>query len=225
MLTVVTYCWGQRYPLLYVRRLVAAVKRNLKKEHQFICFSDHKMHAVDGVRMFRLRDQEAALTKFKGCFARLALFDPAIQREIGATGRILCLDLDLIVTGPLDDILDKRGPFTIVQGINTTNPCPYNGSMWMLNAGYRPDIWSDFSIEAASKIPRHAFPDDQGWFWAKIAEDHAGVFSPNGGVYGFKKKGWPSGDNLPANARVVAFPGWRDPIKFEHLPWVMEHWC
>ncbi len=225
VLTVCTYCWGDAYPIHYVRRLAAAVKRNLKQPHRFVVISDQALHPVDGVIRVRMPPDDIALTKIKGCFARLRLFDPEYQKWIGADDRIVCMDLDLVVTGPLDDILDRKADFSIVQGINTTNPCPYNGSMWMIKAGYRPDVWSDFSLDAASRIPRHAFPDDQGWFWEKIPEDYAGVFSPVGGVYGFKKKGWPSGDGLPANARVVAFPGWRDPSKFQHLPWVLEHWC
>jgi len=44
------------------------------------------------------------------------------------------------------------------------------------------------------------------------------------GVYAFKKRNWPKGDALPSNARVVAFPGFRDPSQFGHLDWVAQHW-
>jgi hypothetical protein len=121
-----------------------------------------------------------------------------------------------VVTGPLDPLFDRKDDFTILQGINTTNPNPMNGSVWMLRAGARPDVWSDFSVEAAQTKTRiHSFADDQGWFEHKFAD--AGAWGPKDGVYGFKKDGWPSGEALPAAARIVAFPGWRDPGKFERL--------
>jgi hypothetical protein len=94
-----------------------------------------------------------------------------------------------------------------LQGINTTNPCPYNGSAWMLKAGARPDVWSDFSLEnyAKLKVPFHAFPDDQGWFWHTLMPD-AEAWGPSVGVYGFKKAGLAVGRRSAQNARVVAFP-------------------
>ena len=153
------------------------------------------------------------------------MFDPEWQRQLGIKKgeRVINLDLDLVVTGQLDPLFDRPGDFTILQGINSTNPCPYNGSVWMFKAGERPDVWADFSVSAANANTKiHAFADDQGWFEYKIPD--AGAWGPSDGVYGFKKKGWPSGDELPANARIVAFPGWRDPSKFTHLPWVADHW-
>jgi hypothetical protein len=148
------------------------------------------------------------MTKTKGCFVRLQLFSPSFHHllNIAPGDRIANLDLDLVVTGPLDPLFDRKDDFTILQGINTTNPCPFNGSIWMLKAGARPDVWWDFSLEnyAKYKVPFHAFPDDQGWFCALMPD--AGAWGPEQGVYGFKKAGWPSGDALPDGARVVAFP-------------------
>lgn len=222
MLTIVTYCWGQKYPELYIRRLAAGVKRNLKQPYQFLCVTDTKRPKIDGVRYMPMPEEDVYLTKINGCFARLRLFDPAFQQAIGADERIVNIDLDAVVTGPLDPLFDRQEPFSILQGINSTNPCPYNGSLWMLRAGYRPDVWTGFSLEKAAHMPTHAFPDDQGWFDLMMPD--AGAYGPDVGCFGFKKKGWPSGDGLPPGARLVAFPGWRDPIKFEHLQWVKEHW-
>lgn len=221
MLTVCTWIWGERYGDHYVRRLAAGVQRNLSEAHKFICFSDRPRHLPDMVQHPIL---DPDLLTVKGCFARLRLFDPKLQTELGIEpgSRIVNLDLDLIATGPLDPLFNRKDDFTILQGINVANPCPYNGSIWMFKAGARPDVWKDFSLEAAAKVPFHSFPDDQGWFHHKMPD--AGSWGPEQGVYGFRKEGWPSGDALPKGARVVAFPGWRDPSKFTDLPWVREHW-
>ncbi len=232
MLHITTWLWGGAYGEHYVKRLAAAVNRNLRQEHRFICFTDGPRHLpgyvtdtnLPGITQYQIPNME--LTAKPGCFVRLRLFDPWLQEKVNIKpgDRVVNLDLDLVVTGELDSLFDRDDDFTILQGINTTNPCPMNGSVWMLKAGARPDVWSDFSLENYAKfnVPFHAFPDDQGWFHYKMPD--AGAWGPEVGVYGFKKLGWPSGDALPEGARIVAFPGWRDPGKFEHLKWVKTNW-
>jgi len=83
-------------------------------------------------------------------------------------------------------------------------------------------VWTDFSLEAAQAVPFFSFPDDQAWLEAKLPD--AAAIGPEQGVYGFCKPGWNTGTALPKNARIVAFPGWRDPVGFGHLSWVAEHW-
>lgn len=220
MLTVVTWIWGLKYGDHYVRKLRAAVARNLKQPHRFLCVTDMARH-LPGIETTPIPDADRDLTKIPGCLVRLRMFDPVWQKANGIDGKIVNIDLDAVVTGPLDDLF-YGDEFTILQNINTTNPCPYNGSLFMFRAGSHSDLWGDFSREAISHIRYHAFPDDQGWFWHKIP--HAAAWTPADGVYGFKKVGWPSGDDLPQGAKVVAFPGWRDPAKFENLDWISKHW-
>ena len=208
-LTIVTWAWGTKYPRHYIDRLRAGVHRNMRGAYRFIVATP--------------QPEDSPLTEVPGCFARLRMFDPAWQDGIGADDRIVCLDLDMVVTGALDDLFDRPEPFVILQGVNSANPNPYNGSIWMLRKGYRPDVWADFSLKAAAAVPFYAFPDDQAWFHHKIPD--AGAFGPKTGCYGFQKPGWPRGDALPANARLVAFFGKRDPVQFTHLDWVRRHWC
>lgn len=209
-LIISTWCWGSKYGSDHVDKLRFAVARNLSTPHRFAVFEP------------MAEDQH--LTEIKGCFARLRTFDPAWQAENGIEpgDRIVCLDLDLIVTGSLDGLFDREEPFVILQGVNSSNPCPFNGSLWMLEAGYRPDVWREFSPELAEKVPFYEFPDDQAWL-ADMLPD-AGSFGPEDGVYAFQKRGWPKGESLPRNAKVVCFPGWRDPSQYTRLDWVQQHW-
>lgn len=202
--------WGLRYGPDYVDKLRAGVARNLSEPYEF--------------RVFTPPAEDEYLTKEKGCFARLRAFDPEWQAAQGIEpgDRIVCLDLDLVVTGSLDGLFGRPEPFTILTGINSSNPCPYNGSVWELEAGYRPDVWSEFSLELAAKVPFFVFPDDQSWMADMIPD--AGSFGPENGVFGFQKRGWPKSDALPRAARIVAFPGSRDPSQFTHLGWVKDHW-
>lgn len=207
-LTIVTWLWGSKYPRYYVERLANGLRQHLRQPHRFLVVSPEP--------------EDEYLTKVKGCFCRLRMFDPEWQAKYGITDRVVCVDLDVVITGPLDVLFDRSEPFTILQDVNSSNPARFNGSIWMLRAGYRPDVWTDFSLDAAEQVPFYTFPDDQGWFEAKMPD--AGAWGAADGVFAYKKRNWPGGDALPNGARLVAFPGWRDPSKFQHLDWVKEHW-
>jgi hypothetical protein len=210
-LTICTWRWGTKYPGHYLERLRAGVARHLKQEYRFAVFSPTA--------------EDEHLTAVPGCFARLRMFDPEWQAEHKIVGRLVCMDLDAIVTGPLDTLFDRPEEFVILRGGNASNPCPFNGSLQMLRAGARPDVWSDFSLKAAGEVPFYEFPDDQAWLAAKMPDAAGWTVGPESGAYCFQKPGWPKGEALPADARFVAFPGWRDPSKFTHLDWVKRNWA
>lgn len=176
--------------------------------------------------VFGPQAEDVYLTETKGCFCRLRMFDPAWQETNGikAGDRIVCIDLDVVVTGPLDELFDRPEDFVILKGANSANPCPYNGSLQMLRAGKHSDVWSDFSLEAARKVPWFSFPDDQSWLAARVPDAAGWKAGSESGVYAFQKPGWPTGEALPSDAKIVAFPGWRDPSKFTRLDWVQENW-
>lgn len=209
-LIVSTWSWGSKYGPEYLERLKAGVARNLSLPYEF--------------RVFHPEPEDMHLTAIPGCFARLRVFDPEWQARQGINegDRIVCLDLDLVVTGVLDDLFSRPEHFAILSGVNSANPCWANGSVWWTTAGYRPDVWSDFSLEAANKLLAYEFADDQLWLADKLPD--AGRITLEDGVYAFQKPGWPKGEALPRNARIVAFPGWRDPSGWTHLPWIKEHW-
>jgi hypothetical protein len=230
-LIVCTWLWGRRYTPDDVSRLHGGVHRNLKQPHRFVCITDH----VDGypevlvhpeygpAELYEIKISDRHLTKIDGCFARLRMFDPAWQAELGLTDRLVCLDLDTVITGALDMLFDRPEPFCILQGANASNPCPFNGSIMMLRPGVHSKVWRDFSLEAAAAVPFYRYPEDQAWIAAKLPHA-AGWRAGRDGVYAFKKPGWPAGESLPTDARIVVFPGSRKPVQFAHLNWIRENW-
>lgn len=227
MLTVCTWLWGDKYPGWYVDRLIASLDRNIHQDFRSVLITNQPVNGgADWVLPIDQADRD--LLYLPGCLARIRMFDrqwqikSGIPEWVNTAARIVCIDLDAVITGQLDQLFDRDDEFTILQHVNSTNPCPFNGSLWMFRSGIRHDVWGDFSVAAVRKVPYHAFPDDQGWLHHKFP--NAAAWTGEDGVYAFKKRGWPDGDALPANARVVAFPGWRDPSKFTHLDWVKENW-
>lgn len=209
-LNIVTWRWGDKYPSSYVEKLKRALARHVKQEYKFSVMAPS--------------EGDLYLTDIPGCFCRMRMFDPAWQEQHGFTGRIVCLDLDLIVTGNLDELFDRPEDFVILQGANASNPCPYNGSVMMLRTGTNAQIWKDFHIEEVATIEHYEFPDDQGWLAHKLPNAAGWRVGKESGIYAFQKPGWPKGVDLPSGARLVAFPGWRDPSMFNNLQWVREHW-
>lgn len=213
-LFVGTWFWGDKYSTYYTDRLAAGVSRHLSVPYRW--------------RVWQPLPEDYYLTLISGCFARLRMFDPAWQEAQGiAPGdRIVSLDLDAIVTGSLDPLFARDDPFVILQGANASNPCPYNGSVFMARAGQHAEVWTSFSLAATRRIPRFDFPDDQGWLAEKIPNAAGWRAGPSSGIYAFHKPGWPKGTHdLPKDARLVVFPGWRDPATFEPVaPWIREHW-
>jgi hypothetical protein len=225
-ITVCTWLWGNaKYTPIYVERLFAGLCRQLKQPFRFMVLTERDRIAnfSNGITRHAIPDPE--LTTIKGCFARLRMFDPIWQSDHDIDDRLVCLDLDVVLTKELDDLFDRPEPLVVLQGANAANPCPYNCSIVMLRKGAHRELWTDFSLERVKDIPRYEFPDDQGWLWHRAPHAAAWHVGHRSGIYAFHKPGWPRGsDALPADARIVAFIGHRDPAQFTHLKWIQEHW-
>jgi hypothetical protein len=225
-LFVCSWLWGEKWPSVYAERLFAGVGRNLRQEFRSVLITDQVGYAAADI-VCQIDAADRPLLAPPGCLVRMRMFDPAWQEKIGAKkgDRIVCIDVDAVITGLLDPLFDRDDEFTIMQGFNQTNPCPLNGSLWLFRAGERHDVWTDFGIDAHRKyeVPVHSIADDQGWLHFKFPS--AKAYTPRDGVYAFKKIGWGAAGRrgLPDNARIVAFPG-RDPGKYPELSWVRQHW-
>lgn len=222
MKIVVCWYWGDKYPVDYVHRLAAGVKRNLKQAHRFVVVSEGASIKSDAFESWELLDTELLCYGF-GTIVRMRLFDSEWQLShgIGNGDQIVNIDLDTVITGRLDELLNRNDEFVILQNINTTNPNPYNGSLWMVKARRRSDAWADFTLDRWRAIPRHAKLSDQDWLRYKFPK--AAAWGPEDGVYGFKKKGWISQRRLMHNAKIVTFPG-RDPSWYTEVDWIKYHW-
>lgn len=219
MLVVCSWIWGDKYTKDDVMKLCAGVTRHLKQPHTIIVVKPAP------------RTDPRLLS---GCFVRLQMFDPSWQQHhnIKHGDRLVCLDLDAVVTGPLDPLFDRPEDFVILGGANAANPCPYNGSVMMLRAGTNAHAWNEFDLDKELSWKKgdtwrpnyYEFPDDQGYLATVLPNAATWQAGKASGIYAFQKPGWPADDGLPSDARLVVFPGWRSPKKFEHLPWVKEHW-
>ena len=137
------------------------------------------------------------------CLRRLSMFRRDAADLFGCD-RIICTDLDLVVCGSLDPVLDIEDDFKITKG--TARNRTYNGSMLSLRLGSRPQVFETFALDKAVAAGRRHVGSDQAW----IAEALPGekTWGPEDGV-----RFWTQ--HHPVNdARVIFFAG---PAK----PWAL----
>lgn len=225
-LVISTWLWGNKYNTKDVIKLYNGVKRHLKQPYRFMVMTEEKREwhdAPEDIERHPIEDMD--LISIEGCFARLRMFDYDWQRRKRIDDRLVCMDLDSIVLKELDPLFDRPETFVILGGANSVNPCPFNGSLMMLRPGYHEDVWKSFSIKTARELSYYKFPDDQGWLAHKMPGAATWQAGRKSGVLAFQKPGWPHWQvDPPPQARLVVFPGARQPYDFRHLAWVKNNW-
>lgn len=233
MLSVVTYKWtpaaGYRSTfgpetVNVLRRMVA---RHYPHPHRFICVTDDPKGIGADVEIVPLWNDFADLPSPHGgknpsCYRRLRAFSPDIAHVYGE--RFVSLDLDCVITADLSPLWNRPEPF-VAWG--DTNPLPgshYNGSMLLMTAGARRQVWDDFDPRTSPQkaLAARCFGSDQGWISYCLGKGEA-RWTKADGVYSYRNDLQGLGE-LPGNARIVIFHGSIDPWhpKAQRLGWVRE---
>src|SRR5690606_21610100 len=100
---------------------------------------------------------------------------------------------------------------------------PYNGSMLLMTAGARPQVYTEFTPDRAVLAGKHFIGSDQAWIAFCLGWGEA-VWSEDDGAM------WYSGrySHGPADCRVMFFPGAVKPWTVSRYGpldrWVREHY-
>lgn len=232
MITVACWKWEpapgyrSKFDAESVNTLRAMVARHYRKPHRFVCVTDKPDGIDSSVEIVPLWNDYADVPSPHGghnpsCYRRLKAFAPEIESVFGK--RFVSLDLDTVIVGDLAPLFDRPEDF-IIWG--ETNPKSfYNGSMWMMNAGARKQVWERFDPKTSPREAKAAgrFGSDQGWISHVLGKGEA-TWGRQDGVYSYRVHLAPFGAALPKNARVVMFHGKVDPWSYEaqHVPWIKE---
>lgn len=255
MLTFVTWLWSGKtmgskrsdYVADHVNRLASMIRRNTTLPHEIVCVTDMPEGIDPSVRIVPMWPD---LREYGRCYRRLKVFDPAIRKVLGP--RIVSIDLDTVITGNIDHLFTRPEPFVIWgdrSQVDAAQGTPYCGSLFMLDIGYRPEVFTEFNPEIALNLrkTRGWVGSDQAWLGHMIPA--APVWKKADGIYSFRldiqirvplrQKGFVAGrreaaparlfrsGELPANACIVFFHGHEDPSQ-THLhvqhKWIVTHW-
>jgi hypothetical protein len=230
-LAVVTFKWrkpGYRstFTAKHVNVLRRMVARHYKAPHRFVCITDDADGFDPEIEVLPIWDDYANVPSPHGiaapsCYRRLKVFTPEMSTTIGP--RFLCLDLDTVILGDVRAIFDRTEDF-IIWG--ETDPRSfYNGSMFMMTAGARKQVWDDFKPDTSPMEAYRAgkFGSDQGWISYRLGHGEA-TWSTKDGVYSYRKHIETKAGRLPADAKIVHFHGKHDPDSRvpQRLDWVRK---
>lgn len=218
MITCVTWLWSQpnyrkRFTARHVNVWANMVERNLSLPHEFVCVTNMPEGIDSRIRIVPLPKVPAPpWSEFRpNCFRRLWAFSPEARDKLGE--RIASFDLDCVMVGKLDPLLDRKDEFVIWK--DQLLPGQYNGGFWLLNAGSRTQVWTDWK----GQQPKGARGSDQGWISAKLRGEK--TWTDTDGVLSYRKH--VQKRSLPKHARIVFFHGKPDPWESKD-PWIKEHY-
>jgi hypothetical protein len=239
VISVVVFKWKpspgyrSRYGPAQVHTLRNMVARHYAKPHRFICVTDDPEGLDDGVEVVPLWNDHADIPNpsFKdgpSCYRRLKVFDKGMGDVLGE--RFVCLDLDIVITGDIAPLLDREEDFIAWKNPNPL--WPYNGSMFMMDAGARREVWETFDPEISPALSNAAKcrGSDQGWMSYVLGPGEA-TWDKSDGVYSLqdeilRRRPLLRLSKLPNEAKIVVFHGAVDPWNAEarKVDWIREHY-
>lgn len=238
MLSVVCWRWapnpGYRSEYLpkTVNVLKAMVDRWYPHPHRFICVTDDPDGIDKSVEIVKPWNDFSGLPSPHGkknpsCYRRLRMFHPDIGEVFG--DRFVSLDLDVVLTGDVSPLWNRPEDFV---AFGDTNPQPgshYNGSMMLLRAGSRRQVWDRFDPTTSPEQAMRAgcWGSDQGHISYCLGPGEA-KWKKSDGVYSLRIDfELPRRRSLPADAKIVICHGKWDPWSAyaqDTYPWIRQHW-
>lgn len=186
---VLCWLWAQpggrtNYQPWHVRCWADMVRRHLTLPHTLAVVTDVPGDYGDVQMIAPPRDFEDVRIPTWGqhmpqCLRRLAMFRPDAAEVFGAE-RIVSMDLDCVISGSLDPLFSRAEDFVMYRGTNAARP--FNGSMLMLTAGARPQVYECFTPERAVAAGQQYIGSDQAWISHVLGSGEA-VWDAKDGVH------------------------------------------
>jgi hypothetical protein len=242
MQTIACIKWGTAFPPDYVNRLYRGAMRNLSRPTRFVAFTDDAAGLDPAIVVMPIPAIDLPVKGIRGGpWRKLALW----SRDIGIAGDILFLDLDVVVTGPLDPFFDfEPGKLCLIKNWTQEEQGVGNSSVMRFPAGGAPHLVDDFEKDAIAMSFRYV--NEQIYLTRESRLPTA--FWPKPWCPSFKVTMMPRFPAnlwrevaLPPDARIVVFTGhprpheavegkWRAPWykkpykSVRPAKWLNEHW-
>lgn len=246
MLEVITWKWFRpNYRSSFGAKEVNIAQRmwarNLKIPHRFTCVTDNAAGIDPHVRVIDIK----SLPSYKwfnvpnpssrmnpSCYVRMEIYSEA-ARQIFCADKFLSVDLDILLVDDVTPIFDIDVDFAIWGGQNVQPNVQkvynwFNGSVQMVKAGARVEVYNDFDPASSPQKANAAGcrGSDQGWIAYRL-QNKGHLWDTKDGIFSYRNHILPGGGRLPKGARLVAFHGAHDPwdrdVQTRHS-WVREHY-
>ena len=240
---VICMKWGTLYGAVYANRLRAMVARHLRRPHRFVCLTDDATGLHPGIEALPIPPMRVDPPYENTPWRKLALYAPQIGDLAGPT---LFLDLDVVITGPLDGFFDVPGSYVVIRNWTTPRERTGNTSVFRFEIGAHTAMLDLFHSQPTQHwVDRYRI--EQRFLSRELPEVG---FWPEGWCASFKENCLPGGSRfprillnrllparLPPDARIVVFHGHPNPDEAQAghwsggwykglrpVPWIAEHW-
>ena len=206
------------------------VQRNCSLAHTFHVFTDQPFAYADCV-VHPVPDLPVEKTDLKGWWYKLYLFDSSN----GLTGKVFYLDLDCVIIGNIDNLIESTADFYICQDFNRHRMPKIkllNSSVMQWTVGkYTHRIWSQWQSNIDYYQKKHRGDQDYlanecGWISFKFNNADA-IVSYKWEVCNNKHNRISDLDlnpTLSLQHRVLVFHGRPDPHEIDHSI-IRDNWC
>lgn len=211
-MSVIAWLWSQdrcrtKYVAEHVNLWADMVRRHLTLPHRICCVTDEPAGIDPSIEIIAppsdfldIASPSWSVERGKPqCYRRLSMFRRDAAEIFGE--RIVCMDLDCVIGASLDPLFDRDDDLVLFKG--TVPSRPYNGSLQMIRAGCRPDVFEDFNQDAALESGARFCGSDQAWLMHKLGPD-VPTWGEDDGVFWFNGR---FRSQARARARVLFFPG------------------
>lgn len=236
---IVCMKWGSRYPAIYANRLYSMVRRNLTRPFRFFCATDDQLGLDRDITPLPFVADEP------GLWNKLKLYQPSF---CGLEGETIFLDLDIVIVGNIDFLVDCPGEFCIIR--NWSRNRMWNSSVLRFRIGEQTRIWETYTKARETVVRNYA--GDQEWVYECVPD---ACLWPADKIVSFKKSCNSKAFRLinkfsldphkpilpalkfmaaecPSGAAIVVFHGHPDPEDvmhgpsgyWKHAPFIAEHW-
>jgi len=240
MISVVTWKWKPAdgpgvFSAVHVNALRGSLERNLRAPHQLWCITDDPSGIDARVRVLPL---PAGLNHTPRCRRRMRIFDREFASSIGP--RILAMDLDMVITGDITDLVARHEPLVCVH-IGYAKVL--SGSFILMDAGVLHGLWLQYKADPDG-YPVKAQPRGVGSDQAMLNHylrtgrgrpREVGIWTERDGFTTFFGQGYerfqhlgvgPGQPHLPPGTKVVILGAADlDALEDPRYEWAMKHWA
>lgn len=191
----------------YVNALFKGVARHSTEPFNFVCFTDlAEINTDEYMRGIELRPLPWGL---RGWWNKLYLFKEGVLRD-----RVVFFDLDTVIMGNIDLLLQYRGKFAMVRDLMRAGK--YQSCIMAWDAQFAYEIWEQYE---AQDYPQTDEEGDQHFIQQHIiGADLLQNFID--GIYSYKVS---CQNSIPTDARIVCFHGLPRPHQVKET-WLARYW-
>jgi len=212
---IITVKWGTKYDSEYVNKLYRGFCRHTTRKFTFICFTDDSKGLDPNIQ------PRSLIENWTGWWGKASIF----SAEHNLSGLKFFIDLDMIITGSLDEILKFPGKFALMRtdeiSCETQNKNGYNSSviLWRDNAAF--EIIYKQLKEVFTEVTKYIYRFD---YWLEMTVRNSEFVQDlfPGQIRDYTADC--TGDTLPPDTRIVAFPRDPKPHEVKNCQWLDSHW-